>query len=250
MVRTAAAPAHDARSRPVFTSQEWGRLIAFYGFIAILHGIGWGLYVHHAVRSPSIVGLGLAAYMLGLRHAFDADHIAAVDDTVRYLMQKGERPLGVGFFFSLGHSTVVVALAIAVAVAAGAVGRSLPELKNYGSLIGAGVSGVFLWFIGILNLLVLLDILDAWRKARQGTHDHDHLEQLLAQRGLINRLFGGRLQKVLDHSWQMFPLGLLFGLGFDTASEIGLLAMTAGASVGNLPVGAVLALPILFASGL
>lgn len=245
-----------ARSLPgqrtylTFSPVEWMRLTGLYGFIAALHIIGWGLYLHYAVEYPALVGLGFVAYMFGLRHAFDADHIATIDDTVRYLLQKGKRPLGVGFFFSLGHSTIVLCLAIGVAFAAAAITQDLPEWKNIGGIIGASVSGVFLWIIGVLNLLVLLDILGVWKKAKTGMHDHKHLEDLLAKRGLINRLFGGRLQKVLNHSWQMYPLGLLFGLGFDTASEIGLLAMTAGASAGNMPIPAVLCLPILFAAGM
>jgi high-affinity nickel-transport protein len=188
--------------------------------------------------------------MFGLRHAFDADHIAAVDDTVRYMLQKGKHPLGVGFFFSLGHSTIVFILAIAIAFTAAAVKQQLPGLQNIGGIVGASVSGVFLWVIGILNLLVLLDVLKVWQSAKTGTHSHAHLEALLLQRGLLSRLFGGRLQKLMNHSWQMYPLGLLFGLGFDTASEIGLLAMTAGASAGNLPLPAVLSMPILFAAGM
>ena len=242
--------APSPRTRLSFTTSEWWRLAGFYGFIAFLHALGWGLYLHYAAAHPALVGLGLAAYMFGLRHAFDADHIAAVDDTVRYLLQKGKKPLGVGFFFSLGHSTIVLLLAVAIAFAAVAVKQHLPEMKDLGSLIGASVSGLFLWIIGILNLLVLLDILKVWQQAKKGTHSHAHLEQLLMQRGLINRLFGGRLQKLMNHSWQMYPLGLLFGLGFDTASEVGLLAMTAGASAGDLPIGAVLSLPILFAAGM
>jgi len=201
-------------------------------------------------RYPQLVGLGFVAYMFGLRHAFDADHIAAVDDTVRYLLQKGKKALGVGFFFSLGHSSVVFVVAIAIALAANAVKVELPQLRNIGGLVGAGVSGTFLWIIGILNLLVLLDILKIWKKAKSGTHSHAHLEELLQKRGLLNRLFGGRLQRLITHSWQMFPLGLLFGLGFDTASEVGLLAMTAGASAGDLPIPAVLSLPVLFAAGM
>ena len=202
------------------------------------------------LRYPALVGLGFAAYAFGLRHAFDADHIAAIDDTVRYMLQKGKRPLGVGFFFSLGHSTIVLALAIAITFAATTVKQQLPGLQNIGGILGAGVSGAFLWVIGILNLLVLLDVLKIWRQAKAGTHNHAHLESLLRQRGLLNRLFGGRLQRLMNHSWQMYPLGLLFGLGFDTASEIGLLAMTAGASAGNLPVPAILSMPILFAAGM
>lgn len=238
------------RTRLPFSASEWTRLAGLYGFIGALHVVGWGLYLHYAAHYPPLVGLGFVAYMFGLRHAFDADHIAAVDDTVRYMLQKGKKPLGVGFFFSLGHSTVVLLLAIAIAYAASAVKREMPTLQNIGGVLGASVSGTFLWVIGILNLLVLLDILKVWQQAKAGTHSHAHLEQLLTQRGLINRLFGGRLQKLMNHSWQMYPLGLLFGLGFDTASEVGLLAMTAGASAGNLPTPAVLSLPILFAAGM
>jgi high-affinity nickel-transport protein len=225
-------------------------LSSLFGFVALLHLLGWGLYLHYMLRYPALVGLGFAAYAFGLRHAFDADHIAAIDDTVRYMLQKGKRPLGVGFFFSLGHSTIVLTLAIAITFAATTVKQQLPGLQNLGGILGAGVSGIFLWVIGILNLLVLLDVMKIWRQAKAGAHSHAHLESLLRQRGLLNRLFGGRLQRLMNHSWQMYPLGLLFGLGFDTASEIGLLAMTAGASAGNLPVPAILSMPILFAAGM
>lgn len=245
-----ASAAGSGSGSGAFTADEWLRLAGFYGFIGVLHLVGWGLYLAYSASHPALIGLGFVAYLFGLRHAFDADHIAAVDDTVRFLMQKGQRPLGIGFFFSLGHSTIVLGLAVAIAFAASAVTAELPALQAVGSLVGAGVSGVFLWLIGLLNLLVLLDILKIWRRARTGSHDHPHLDQLMAKRGLLWRLFGGRLQTHLNHSWQMYPLGLLFGLGFDTASEIGLLAMTAGASAGNLPIGAVLSLPILFAAGM
>jgi high-affinity nickel-transport protein len=233
-----------------FSRTEWSRISGLYGFIALLHVAGWGLYLHYAAAHAQLVGLGLVAYLFGLRHAFDADHIAAVDDTVRYLLQKGKRPLAVGFFFSLGHSSVVLCLAVAIAFAATAVSTHLPALQSLGGIVGIGVSATFLWIIGILNLLVLLDILKVWRKAKSGTHSHAHLELLLQKRGLLNRLFGGRLQHLMNHSWQMYPLGLLFGLGFDTASEVGLLAMTAGASAGDLPLPAVLCLPLLFAAGM
>lgn len=233
-----------------FSTAEWGRLGGFYGFIALLHISGWGLYLHHAANHPALVGLGFAAYMLGLRHAFDADHIAAVDDTVRYLLRRGQKPLGVGFFFSLGHCTVVFVLSLVVIFAAAWIHRDLPHLREYGGLIGATVSGVFLWLIGILNLVILLDLLKVFRSARRGRHTHDHLDDMLSRRGLMNRLFGGRLQKMIRHSSQMYPLGILFGLGFDTASEVALLAMTAGAIAGDLPVGAALSLPLLFAAGM
>ena len=238
------------RYRLGFTATEWRRLSGFYGVIALLHLSGWGLFLYYSTRYSALVGLGVVAYMLGLRHAFDADHIAAVDDTVRYMLQKGKRPLGIGFFFSLGHSTIVFALAVAIIFAAAAIRRNLPGLQTLGGTIGAAVAGTFLWAIGVLNLLVLADIVKVWRQAKTAIHSHAHLEKLLAQRGLINRLFGGRVKKFINHSWQMYPLGLLFGLGFDTASEIGLLALTAGAVTGDLPVGAALSLPILFAAGM
>ncbi len=242
---------HAAQHRPLaFTHSEWARLAGLYGMVALLHIVGCGLFLYYSAQHPALVGLGFVAYMFGLRHAFDADHIAAVDDTTRFMLQKGKRPLGVGFFFSLGHSTVVLALAMAIIFAATAVKRELPALQNLGGIIGASVSGTFLWVIGILNCVVLVEMLDVWRQAKTGKHSHAHLEELLTQRGFMNRLFGGRLQKAISHSWQMYPLGLLFGLGFDTASEVGLLAMTAGASAGDIPVAAVLSLPILFAAGM
>ena len=243
-------PPRSAEARPAFTRGEWLRLASFYGFVGLLHAAGWGLYLYYSASHPALIGLGFVAYMFGLRHAFDADHIAAIDDTVRFLLQKGTKPLGVGFFFSLGHSTVVFLLAIAVAFAAGTIASGIPQMKDIGSLVGTAVSGGFLWLIGLLNLAVLLDILGVWRQAKAGEHSHAHLETLLSRRGLMNRLFGGRLSKTIQHSWQLYPLGLLFGLGFDTASEVALLAMTAGAAAGNLPIPAVLCLPVLFAAGM
>lgn len=244
-----ARPLGVARRRG-FSRAQWQRLGGFYGVIAFLHLAGWGLFLHYSMQYPALVGLGLSAYLLGLRHAFDADHIAVVDDTVRYLRQRGRQPLGVGFFFSLGHSTVVLALALALAFAAAEVKQALPQLRELGALIGAGVSGVFLLLIGVLNLLVLLDILDLWRRARAHRHDQAELDRLLARRGLLARLLGGRLQRLIEDSWEMYPVGLLFGLGFDTASEVALLAMTAGASSSDLPAAAALSLPLLFAAGM
>jgi high-affinity nickel-transport protein len=239
-----------ALRHPYFSPAQWRRIAGLYIVVALLHGAGWGLYLRFAAQHPALIGLGFVAYLLGLRHAFDADHIAAIDDSVRYMLQKGRAPLGVGLFFSLGHSTIVVGLALALAFAGTAIKQELPRLQNAGGVVGTGVSGVFLWIIGLLNLLVLLDLLKIWRQARTGGHNHGHLETLLAQRGLLHRLFRGRFQQVMSHSWQMYPLGILFGLGFDTASEVGLLAMTAGAAAGNLPVAALLSLPILFAAGM
>jgi high-affinity nickel-transport protein len=233
-----------------FTRAEWRRLGSLYGVIGLLHVCGCALYLHYSARFPALVGLGLAAYLLGLRHGFDADHISAVDDTTRYLLQRGRRPLGLGFFFSLGHSTIVFLLSVCLIASAAAVRHDLPWLKIFGALIGGSVSALFLLFIGILNLLVVLDLLKLWRHARITAHEHAHLEELLARRGLINRLFGGRLRRFVEHSWQMYPLGVLFGLGFDTASEVAVLALTAGAAAGSLPAAAALSLPILFTAGM
>jgi len=232
-----------------FTRAEWLRLAGLYACVASLHIAGFGLFVYYAAGFPALSGLGLVAYLFGLRHAFDADHIAAVDDTVRYLLQQGRKPLGVGFFFSLGHATVVFALAVALILASGTVAQQLPLLRGFGGLIGTGVSGVFLLVIGALNVVVLLDILEVWRSER-AAHGHTHIDELLRRRGLMNRLFGGRLQTMMKKSWHMYPLGVLFGLGFDTASEIGLLAMTATAATADIPAPALLCLPVLFAAGM
>lgn len=248
--RVRSASRSGAASILSFSPAERLHLGGLYGFVALLHVVGWGLFLHYSARYTSLVGLGAVAYLFGLRHAFDADHIAAVDDTIRFMVRRDRRPLGVGFFFSLGHSSVVFALAVAVTLAAATVKRELPAMQNAGGVIGAAVSGTFLWLIGILNLLVLADLVKVWKGARSGHQGHDHVDELLARRGLMNRLFGGRLQRVVRHSWHMYPVGLLFGLGFDTASEVGLLAMTAGASTSDLPWPAVLSLPVLFAAGM
>jgi high-affinity nickel-transport protein len=239
---------HDHSREPAGRT-GWLEVGELYLIIALLHAAGWGLIMLYAKQSPAIVGLGLAAYLFGLRHAFDVDHIAAVDDTVRYMLHRGRNPLGVGFYFSLGHSTIVFVVALAIALATTSLSSRLPALRDLGSMVGASVSGLFLLVIGLLNLRVLFGIARLSVKASAAQHDHVHLESLLARRGFMNRVFGGRLKRVADHSWQMYPVGMLFGLGFDTASEISLLTMTAGASMA-LPLPAVLALPLLFAAGM
>ena len=215
-----------------------------------MHVVGWGLYAYYVQDFPTLAGLGLVAYALGLRHAFDADHIAAIDDTTRLMLSKASMPMGIGFFFSMGHSTIVFALAVMVVAAAALVNHQLPAWQDVGSIIGAGVSGVFLLFVGTLNLFVLRGIVKAWRRAGRGAHSSVDFGQALRQRSLIGRMLGGRLRRVITRSWQMYPLGLLFGLSFDTASEIAVLAMTAGAATGGLPAAAVLSLPVLFAAGM
>jgi nickel/cobalt transporter (NiCoT) family protein len=199
------------------------------------------------------IGIGLTAYTLGLRHAFDADHIAAIDNTTRKLMSEGKRPMSVGFFFSLGHSSVVFALAFLFAIGVRALGGPVthPEsrLHHITSLVGTGVSGTFLYVIGILNLIILVGIVGVFRDMRHGGFDESDLEQRLNGRGLLNRVYG-RFTRTIRHPWQMFPLGLLFGIGFDTASEVALLFLAAGAAGAGLPFYAILCLPILFAAGM
>jgi nickel/cobalt transporter (NiCoT) family protein len=228
----------------------WRRLSLFGGAVALLHVAGWGLFAYYAGSNPALVGLGTLAYTFGLRHAFDADHIAAIDNTTRKFLQDGKRPLGVGFFFSLGHSTVVFALAGALAVAASTVKASVPAFRHWGGTIGTGVSGTFLLAIGVLNLVVLLDIVGISRDMRRGGLDEERLEARLLDRGLMSRGVLKRLGDRIHASWQMYPLGVLFGLGFDTATEVGLLALSAGAAGRHMPVAAVLALPLLFAAGM
>lgn len=228
----------------------WVHAGVLFGIVGLLHLAAWGAFLFYAPRFPAMAGLGALAYGLGLRHAFDADHISAIDDTTRFLLQKGREPLAVGFCFSLGHSTIVLLITIALAVAARTVLPTIPLLESYGAVIGASVSGLFLWLIGILNLLVLIGILRIWRQMQCGGYQHEDLETLLAQRGLTRRVLGGRLQNMINHSWQMYPVGMLFGLGFDTASEIALLAIAAGAASQAVPMLAVISLALLFASGM
>ncbi len=232
------------------SKREWWRLAGFGAAVAALHVVGWGLFVYYSGRYPAMAGLGVLAYSFGLRHAFDADHIAAIDNTTRKLLQQGKRPLGVGFFFSLGHSTIVFGLAAGLAVAARGLKSELPGLQSYGGTIGAGVSGTFLWIIGVLNLLVLLDIVRIYRELIRGRYDRERLEERLLDRGFMNRFFLGRFFGLISKSWQMYPLGVLFGLGFDTATEVALLALAAGVASHAVPFVAVLSLPVLFAAGM
>ncbi len=222
------------------------RLFALAGVVAVLHALGWGLYLWYLRHTPALAGLGTLAYTFGLRHAFDADHIAAIDNTTRKLLQDGKRPLGVGFFFSLGHSAIVFALTAALALTAGV----LPRFHQAGSTVGASISGTFLLLIGVLNLFVLADIVRAWRELKTGRRDDEQLEQRLLDRGALSRLVLRRVGDRIDTSWKMAPLGALFGLGLDTASEIALLALAAGVATHRVPLPAILALPALFAAGM
>jgi high-affinity nickel-transport protein len=231
-----------------------------YGLIAALHVAGWGFFLAYGHRlGPVYAGAGTLAYSFGLRHAFDADHISAIDDTTRFLMQRGKQPLASGFFFSLGHSSVVFGLAAGIGVAAEAVRRQIPTLEKIGGTVGATISGTFLLVIAVLDFLILLGIMDVWRKTKAGGYDRQALEDLMMQRGFMNRILGSKWRRFISESWQLFPVGMLFGLGLETASEVGLLALTAAAATGSAhgsahpgraPFAAVIALPLLFAAGM
>lgn len=239
--------------RQSFDRGERGRLAAFFGSVGALHVAGWGLLLTYGLGHPAFLALGGLAYTFGLRHAFDADHISAIDNTTRKLLQDGRKPVGVGFFFSLGHSTVVLMIAVALGLAVksiveGAIGGN-GQLKSLGGIVGTSVSGGFLLLIGILNLVILIDIIRVYRKMRRGEYDREGLEHELVAGGVMTKLFG-RLFRLIRHSWQMYPIGFLFGLGFDTASEVALLAISAGAAAQGLPFTAVIALPLIFAAGM
>jgi len=237
--------------RRSFTPGEGRRLGGFLGAVALLHLLGWGTLLFFGLSHPAFLALGGLAYTFGLRHAFDADHISAIDNTTRKLLQDGRRPMGVGFFFSLGHSTVVLLIATGLGLAVRSIvqGVHSGQLSGYGSLVGTAVSGLFLLLIGILNLVILLDIVRVYRRMRNGDYDRASLGHELVAGGILTRVFG-RLFKLVRHSWQMYPVGFLFGLGFDTASEVALLAISAGAAAQGIPFLAVLSLPIVFAAGM
>src|SRR5471032_2844036 len=226
------------------------------GFIVLLYVLGWGIFILAILPQHfKLLGIGVAitAYTLGLRHAFDADHISAIDNTTRKLMAEGKRPLSTGFWFSLGHSTVVFVLGIGLTFAARAiinqVSNANSTVETFGGIIGTLVSGIFLYLIAILNLVILVGIIKVFREMRRGRYNDEELEAQLNARGLMFRFFG-KLMKSIHSPWQMYPVGVLFGLGFDTATEVALLAATAGAATAGLPWYAVLSLPILFAAGM
>jgi high-affinity nickel-transport protein len=246
---------------PSLSRAEWGTLAAMAGVVVALHVIGFALLflvvgpAHLDLGGAGVfsAGLGLTAYTLGVRHAFDADHIAAIDGTTRKLMADGRRPLSVGFFFSLGHSSVVLALAFLLGVGVKALvgpvrddGSALHEITG---IIGPAVSGTFLCIIGALNLAVLLGLLRTFRAVARGRCSHRELAEVAVARGPLSRLLGGATRAV-RRPWHMYPLGLLFGLGFDTATEVSLLFLAGGAAGAGVPWWAVVCLPILFAAGM
>ena len=220
-----------------------------YAFLAAFNLIAWGLALAASAAYPILLPTAFLAYTFGLRHAVDADHIAAIDNTTRKLMQDGQRPVAVGLFFSLGHSTIVVGLSVLIAISAGVVSE-IPSLQEVGGLIGTAVSAAFLLVIGLINLVVLIDIYRMFRRvSKGGSYDEESLEDYLNNRGLLARIFRPML-RVIRRSWHMYPLGVLFGLGFDTASEVALLGLAATSGATHIPVVFILILPALFAAGM
>ena len=256
----ATAPSSAAASPSLLTRRDWARVAGMATVVIVLNVLGWTLLTmavgHHFHISQSKLfgfGTGVLAYTLGMRHAFDADHIAAIDNTTRKLVGDGKRPLGAGFFFSLGHSSVVLLLAVALSFGVRALNLQVSQqasgLHSVTNVVGTSVSGVFLYLIALVNLFVLLSIARLYKEMRSGRYNPAELERQLDKRGLMNRVLGGYARRV-DTSWKLYPVGFLFGLGFDTATEIALLVLAGSAVVGGLPLYAILSLPILFAAGM
>ena len=261
-----AAASRFRTVRDALTAPEWGRLAAMFAFIIAINVIGWGIFIlyvmpHHfdykGVGSTQGLGVGLGvaitAWFLGFRHAFDADHISCIDNTTRKLMADGKRPLGSGFFFSFGHSTVIVAVGVGITFAAravfGAVVNPDSAYETAGGTIGTLLSASFLYLIAVLNLIVLTGIFKVFREMRNGSYDEGQLEAQLQARGLMYRFFG-RFMRSINHTWQLYFVGIVFGIGFDTTTEVVLLSATAYAAIQGLPFFAVLALPFMFSGGL
>jgi high-affinity nickel-transport protein len=225
------------------------RIFRVYAFLLAFNIAAWALALVASASYPILLPTAFLAYTFGLRHAVDADHIAAIDNTTRKLMQDGQRPVGVGLFFSLGHSTIVVGLSVLIAISAGII-SDIPTFREVGGLIGTTVSAAFLLVIGLINLVVLIDIYRMFRRVSAGgSYDEESLEDFLNNRGLLARIFRPML-RLISKSWHMYPLGILFGLGFDTASEVALLGLAATSGVNHIPVVYILILPALFAAGM
>ncbi len=254
------SPAVLRRVRRSLTAAEWRRVAGMSATIVGLHAAGFGLLLlvvapqHLALGSQTFgVGLGLTAYTLGMRHAFDADHIAAIDNTTRKLMAERRRPLSVGFWFSLGHSTIVfglcVLLSLGIRSVVGQVRDDNSTLHNVTGTVGVSVSGSFLLLLGVVNLVVLVGIVKVFRGMRSNHFDDREVEALLANRGLLNRILA-RATRAVRKPWHMYPVGVLFGFGFDTATEISLLVLASTSAALALPWYAIMCLPILFTAGM
>jgi nickel/cobalt transporter (NiCoT) family protein len=244
-----------------FDRADWTSIAAMGGVIVALHAFGWGVLVlgvapqHITLGSAGVfgVGLGVTAYLLGVRHAFDADHIAVIDNTTRKLVGEGTRSVSAGFWFSLGHSSVVFGLAFLLAIGVSAIvgpvqDEGSPMLQTLG-LVGSLVAGTFLILIGLSNLFAAVGIAKVFRRMRTGELDEAELERQLHQRGVLARVFA-RVMRRVSKPWHLYPVGLLMGLGFDTATQVALLVLAAGTAAFTLPWYAILVLPVLFAAGM
>jgi high-affinity nickel-transport protein len=262
MTTLQSPPTRRAQLRNALSPQEWRRANWMFGSIAAFHIIGFGVFIIFVIPGHYKgfgIGICILAYTLGARHAFDADHIAAIDNTTRKLMndrqgvEGARRPLSVGYFFSLGHSTIVVAIGFGFVLAEkavyGAVSNKNSGLEHFGGLFGTIVSATFLYLIALLNIVILLGIMRVFRSMRNGSFDEVELERQLNNRGLMFRFFG-RWMRTIDKEWKMYPVGVVFGLGFDTATEVFLLATTAFFASKGLPWYSIMCLPILFTAGM
>ena len=226
------------------------KVIALYTILIAANLLAWGWALAAFHGSAVLLGTALLAYGFGLRHAVDADHIAAIDNVTRKLMQEGKRPIGVGFFFALGHSSIVLIASVAIAITASTLQNRFPGLLAAGEVIGTSVSAAFLLIIAMINLVVLVGVYRLFQRVRRGgSYADDELNVFLAQRGLLGRAFR-RLFGLIGRSWHMYPLGFLFGLGFDTATEIGLLGISAAEASRGLPIWSILVFPALFTAGM
>jgi high-affinity nickel-transport protein len=227
-----------------------GKIAGIYGILCFANLALWGLAFAVFRNYPVLLGTAFLAYSFGLRHAVDADHIAAIDNVTRKLMQQGKRPVGVGLFFSLGHSTIVFGLSAAVAITAVAIKNRFGSIENFGNIAGTFISAFFLLAIAAMNLLILTSIIATFRRVKAGgVYSDEDLNLLLTKRGFFGRLFRG-LFHLVEHSWQMYPVGVLFGLGFDTATEVGLLGISAAEATHGLPIWSIMMFPALFMAGM
>jgi high-affinity nickel-transport protein len=231
------------------TTSLHGRIFGLYALLITLNIAAWAWALSAFRDHPLLLGTAFLAYSFGLRHAVDADHIAAIDNVTRKLMQQGQRPLATGLFFSLGHSTVVVLASLGIAISAAAFQNQLEDFHSIGGMIGTSVSALFLLLIAAINLVILVNVYRAFQRVTRGGDIAEDLDALIVSGGLLARLFRS-LFRMIDRSWHMYPLGLLFGLGFDTATEIGLLGISAAQVSNGLPFWSILVFPALFTAGM
>jgi high-affinity nickel-transport protein len=230
------------------TFREKAKIGAIYAVLAVVTVVLILVATTIGYKYSILAGVGLVSYVLGLRHAVDADHIAVIDNTTRKLLQQGKRPVTVGTWFSLGHSTVVIALTAALVLLTRAVVNALPAFKSGGAIIGTSISGAFLFIIGLVNVLIVLDVYKTFKGLKEGKLTGAQLDDALNKNSFMTKTFG-KLFKIVNEPWQIYPVGILFGLGFDTASQIALIAITIGVA-GTVPFWYVLMMPLLFTAGM